>query len=149
MGRSREGRHSARQSWFRLCCSVRFRASSTTFSAQARVVVTRLAASGCGMVLMSVSSYLRKCWAGTVQWSFAFFPTSFELTKGQPDRRIHNCRSLKNAHLLRSPRPSSLRRTGLYASLLRTSGALHPGIFEQPAIRNFRRSGGSAWIWNS
>jgi hypothetical protein len=39
---------------------------------------------------------------------------------------------LKNAHLLRFPRRSSLRRTYKYASLLRTSGALHLGIFEHP-----------------
>jgi hypothetical protein len=38
---------------------------------------------------------------------------------------------LKNAHLRRSPHPSSLRRTSKYASLLRISGALHLGIFEQ------------------
>jgi hypothetical protein len=41
-------------------------------------------------------------------------------------------RLLKNAHLRRSPHPSSLRRTSEYASLLRISGALHLGIFEQP-----------------
>jgi hypothetical protein len=40
---------------------------------------------------------------------------------------------LKNAHLRRFPHPSSLRRTPKYASLLRISGALHPGIFEQLA----------------
>jgi hypothetical protein len=34
------------------------------------------------------------------------------------------------------PHPSSLRRTGQYASLLRTSEALHPGIFEQPCLAN-------------
>jgi hypothetical protein len=39
---------------------------------------------------------------------------------------------LKNAHLLRSPHPSSLRRTCEYASLLRISGALHLSIFEHP-----------------
>jgi hypothetical protein len=39
---------------------------------------------------------------------------------------------LKNANLLRSPHPSSLRRTCKYASLLRISGALHLGIFEHP-----------------
>jgi hypothetical protein len=39
---------------------------------------------------------------------------------------------LKNAHLRRSPHLSSLRRTSKYASLLRISGALHLGIFEQP-----------------
>ena len=41
-------------------------------------------------------------------------------------------RLLKNAHLLRFPHSSSLRRTTKYASLLRISGALHLGIFEQP-----------------
>jgi hypothetical protein len=41
-------------------------------------------------------------------------------------------RLLKNAHLLRSPHPSSLQRTFKYASLLRTSAALHLGIFDQP-----------------
>jgi hypothetical protein len=39
---------------------------------------------------------------------------------------------LKNAHLLRYPRPSSLQRTSKYASLLRISGALQLGIFEHP-----------------
>jgi len=58
---------------------------------------------------------------------------------------------LKNAHLLRFPHPSLLRRTSKYASgrltasaawqesllvrrdaTLRISGALHLGIFEQP-----------------
>jgi hypothetical protein len=39
---------------------------------------------------------------------------------------------MKNAHLRRSPHPSSLRRTFKYASLLRISGALHLGIFDQP-----------------
>jgi len=44
---------------------------------------------------------------------------------------------LKNAHLLRSPYPSSLQRTSKYASLLRTSGALHLGIFEHPQKKPF------------
>jgi hypothetical protein len=44
---------------------------------------------------------------------------------------------LKNAHLLRFPHPSSLRRTSEYASLLRISGALHLGIFEQQEEINF------------
>jgi len=44
---------------------------------------------------------------------------------------------LKNAHLLRSPQPSSLQRTYKYASLLRISGALHLGIFEHPAKSRF------------
>ena len=44
---------------------------------------------------------------------------------------------LKNAHLLRFPHPSSLRRTFKYASLLRISGALHLGIFEQPEKIDF------------
>jgi hypothetical protein len=47
---------------------------------------------------------------------------------------------LKNAHLLRSPHPSSLQRTCKYASLLRISGALHPGIFEHPAENHFFKS---------
>jgi hypothetical protein len=51
--------------------------------------------------------------------------------KGNPNRL------LKNAHLRRSPHPSSLRRTSKYASLLRISGALHPGIFEQPMKIDF------------
>ena len=42
-------------------------------------------------------------------------------------------RLLKNTRLLRCPHPSSLRRTGLYDSLLRISGALYPSVFEQPA----------------
>jgi hypothetical protein len=41
-------------------------------------------------------------------------------------------RLLKNAHLRRSPRPSSLQRTSKYASLLRISGALHLDFFDQP-----------------
>jgi hypothetical protein len=41
-------------------------------------------------------------------------------------------RLLKNAHLLRFPNPSSLRRTSKYAAFLRISWALHLGIFEQP-----------------
>jgi len=44
---------------------------------------------------------------------------------------------LKNAHLLRSPHPSALRRTSKYASFLRISGALHLGIFEHPARNQF------------
>ncbi len=46
-----------------------------------------------------------------------------------------NNRLLKNAHLRRSPHPSSLQRTFEYASLLRISGALHLGIFDQ-LVRN-------------
>ena len=41
----------------------------------------------------------------------------------------------ENAHLRRYPRPSSLRRTSLYASFLGTSEALHLDIFHQP-LRN-------------
>jgi c(7)-type cytochrome triheme protein len=44
---------------------------------------------------------------------------------------------LKNAHLRRSPHPSSLQRTCKYASLLRISGALHLGIFEHPGKNYF------------
>jgi hypothetical protein len=46
-------------------------------------------------------------------------------------------RLLKNAHLRRCPHPSSLRRTSKYASLLRISGALHLGIFEQSEKNGF------------
>ena len=46
-------------------------------------------------------------------------------------------RLLKNAHLRRCPHPSSLRRTTKYVSLLRISGALHLGIFEQPMKIDF------------
>jgi len=46
-------------------------------------------------------------------------------------------RLLKNAHPRRSPHPSSLQRTFEYASLLRISGALRLGIFEQPEKQDF------------
>ena len=46
-------------------------------------------------------------------------------------------RLLKNAHLRRSPHPSLLQRTFKYASLLRISGALHLGIFDQPEKSEF------------
>ena len=61
-----------------------------------------------------------------------------------PDARRHisrrrstalSSRLLKNAHLWRCPHPSSLRRTGLYVSLLGISGALYLSVFEQPANR--------------
>ncbi len=38
----------------------------------------------------------------------------------------------ENAHLLRYPYPSSLRRTYIYASFLGISKALHLDIFRQP-----------------
>ena len=44
---------------------------------------------------------------------------------------------MKNAHLRRSLHPLSLRRTPQYASLLRISGALHLGIFDQPERNEF------------
>ena len=44
---------------------------------------------------------------------------------------------MKNAHLRRSPHPSLLRRTYQYASLLRITGALHLGIFDQPVGDDF------------
>jgi hypothetical protein len=49
-------------------------------------------------------------------------------------------RLLKNVHLRRSPHPSSLQRTFKYASLLRISGALHLGIFDQPEKKVFRQA---------
>jgi hypothetical protein len=42
---------------------------------------------------------------------------------------------MKNAHLRRFPHPSSLRRTSVYASFLGISGALHLGVFDQPAYQ--------------
>ena len=47
-------------------------------------------------------------------------------------KRNYSFRLLKNAHLRRCPRPSSLRRTGMYDSLLGVSGALYLSVFEQP-----------------
>jgi hypothetical protein len=46
-------------------------------------------------------------------------------------------RLLKNAHLRRSPHPSSLRRTDLYASFLGISGALDLDVFQQPVRSDF------------
>jgi hypothetical protein len=43
----------------------------------------------------------------------------------------------ENAHLLRYPHPSSLRRTSMYASFLGISEALHLDIFHQPLISRF------------
>ena len=53
---------------------------------------------------------------------------------------INFSRLAKNAHLRRSPRPSSLQRTCQYASLLRTSGALHLGIFDQTEKTVFQQT---------
>jgi len=44
---------------------------------------------------------------------------------------------LKNTHLLRYAHPSSLRRTGTYASFLRISRALHLDVFDQPEKNYF------------
>jgi hypothetical protein len=68
-----------------------------------------------------------------------------EVIVGPPQRRPGHPRGrpirlLKNAYLLRSPHPSSLRRTSEYASLLGISGALHLGIFDQPAKSDFSAS---------
>jgi hypothetical protein len=43
----------------------------------------------------------------------------------------------ENAHLLRYPRPSSLRRTSMYASFLGISEALQLDIFHQPLGSRF------------
>ena len=40
---------------------------------------------------------------------------------------------MKNANLRRYLHSSSLQRTSMYASLLGISGALHLGVFDQPA----------------
>jgi hypothetical protein len=59
---------------------------------------------------------------------FGHMTTSYEVfwTNRRKDDAHDLCtisRLLKNAHLRRSPRPSSLRRTSKYASLLRISPA--------------------------
>jgi len=41
-------------------------------------------------------------------------------------------RLLKKTHLLRYAHPSSLQRTGTYASFLMISRALHLAVFDQP-----------------
>jgi hypothetical protein len=46
----------------------------------------------------------------------------------------------ENAHLLRYPHPSSLRRTSMYASFLGISEALHLDIFHQPLRSGFLES---------
>jgi hypothetical protein len=46
-------------------------------------------------------------------------------------------RLLKNTHLLRYAHPSSLRRTGKYASFLRISRALRLDVFDQPEKNYF------------
>ena len=43
----------------------------------------------------------------------------------------------ENAHLLRYPYPSSLRRTSVYASFLGISEALHMDIFHQSLRSQF------------
>jgi hypothetical protein len=50
-------------------------------------------------------------------------------------------RLLKNARLLKFPSSFAVQRTSKYASRLRISGALHPDLFEQPAIFLYLRSG--------
>src|SRR5512146_2139923 len=63
-----------------------------------------------------------------------------EICRGEytvPSTAGNTNRLLKNARLRRFPHPSSLRRTSKYASLLRISGALQLGIFEQPAKNDF------------
>jgi hypothetical protein len=60
------------------------------------------------------------------------FWTSFFIMRSSIFSRL-----LKNAHLQRCPHPSPLRRTSKYASLLRISGALHLGIFEQSEKNDF------------
>jgi len=65
-----------------------------------------------------------------------------------PLLRDHSSRLLKNAHLRCYPHPSSLRRTSKYASLLRISGALHLGIFEQSEKNDFfsKLLGRQVWL---
>jgi hypothetical protein len=59
-----------------------------------------------------------------------FYPWNMSFTHLQEE---DNPGSLsENAHLLRYPHPSSLRRTGIYASPLEISEALYLDIFHQP-----------------
>jgi len=51
--------------------------------------------------------------------------------------RKASSRLIKNTHLLRYVHPSSLRRTGKYASFLRISRALHLDFFDQPGENYF------------
>jgi hypothetical protein len=51
-------------------------------------------------------------------------------------------RLTENAHLLRYPRPASLRRTSTYASFVGTSEALHLDIFPQPPKEQIARQAG-------
>jgi hypothetical protein len=48
----------------------------------------------------------------------------------------------KKDRLLRFPHPSSLLRTLRYASVLGTSGALHPAIFELPVLASAHEQAG-------
>jgi hypothetical protein len=56
----------------------------------------------------------------------------------QKDSCIKNLysRLLKNTHLLRCARPSSLQRTVQYASFLVISCALHLNVFDQPVKKH-------------
>jgi len=65
--------------------------------------------------------------------------SSVQVWKGKRSEEVGSSlnRLLKNAHLRRSPLPSSLQRTFEYASLLRMSGALHLGVFDQPEKYDF------------
>ena len=50
---------------------------------------------------------------------------------------VVDMRLSENAHLLRYPYPSSLRRTSVYASFLGISEALHMDIFHQSLRSQF------------
>jgi hypothetical protein len=45
--------------------------------------------------------------------------------------------AFEKGHLLSCAHHSSLRRTAQYASILMILRALHPGIFEQPVLKDF------------
>jgi hypothetical protein len=51
--------------------------------------------------------------------------------------RKQSNRLLENAHLLRYPHPSSLRRTSMYASFLGISEALHLDVFNSLLTKCF------------
>jgi hypothetical protein len=84
--------------------------------------------------MKDVSARGRKAFVRSIEFSVLVFGSEnlgFKAPPYGPGSSLLN-RLLKNAHLRRSPHPSSLQRTFRYASLLRISGALRLGIFDQP-----------------
>ena len=65
-------------------------------------------------------------------------PTASRTGRFRQSTSISPDRLMKNDHLSRASRDclrfSSLRRTSMYASFLKTSGALHLAVFDQPLL---------------